>query len=120
MKLVTASISFVNIFNISAIDFDIVERRSPRPTNKQQKLTNNKNNNYNSRKLTRRFIGQLPVLSESMALDFSELQSVTSCLKQLSLFSERIHLIPKWPPPGKSWGELHENEVMRAKCAFVL
>ena len=33
---------------------------------------------------------------------------------------EAIHLIPKWPPPGKSWGELHKNEVMRAKCAFVL
>jgi len=26
-----------------------------------------------------------------------------------------IHLIPKWPLPGKNWGELHENEVIRAK-----
>ena len=26
------------------------------------------------------------------------------------------HLIPKWPPTVKSWGELHENGVIRAKC----
>ena len=26
-----------------------------------------------------------------------------------------IHHIPKWPPSGKNWDELHGNEVMRAK-----
>ena len=32
-----------------------------------------------------------------------------------ALIRDLIHLIPKWPPTGKSWGELHENEVIRAK-----
>ena len=56
------------------------------------------------------------MIQQQLASDMATKGYVTVLKAGSISLSHLIHLIPKWPPTVKSWGELHENEVIRANC----